>query len=109
MHKLLVEELKQHEAHVAYIANKEDNGISHYYISHDFPLLSGFDSAITKRIWDLEAKLGLKSGHPIAYCKLKLLADSSIYMGVYFADIGERFVILEPSDFPKLPKDEDKE
>jgi len=109
MYKLLVEELKQHEAHVAYIANKDNDGIPHYYISKEFPMLGGFDAVITRKLRELEAGLGLNREHPVAYCKLKLLADSSIYMGIYFSDVGERFVILDPSDFPKLQKDEDQE
>jgi len=105
MYDLLTKELEMHDARTAYIANKENDGISHYYISSEFPQMSGFDAAITKRILDLEAHLGLNPGHPVAYCKLSLRNEGSvIYMGVYFADIGERSVILDPSDLPKLPK-----
>ena len=68
-------------------------------------MLSGFDAAITRRIRGLEANLGLGCGHPVAYCRLSLRHDGAvIYMSVYFADLGERYVILDPSDFPKLPK-----
>ena len=110
MYDLLIKELEMHDARTAYIANKDNDGISHYYISPEFPMLSGFDAAITQRIRDLEDSLGLECGHPIAYCKLLLRYDGAvIYMGVYFADIGERSVILDPSDLPKLPKDEDQE
>jgi len=105
MYDLLAKELEKHESRTIYVSNKEDDGISHYYISPEFPMVSGFDCALTRRIRDLEANLGLKYGHPVAYCKLSLRHDGGvIYMGVYFADLGERSVILEPSDFPKLPK-----
>ena len=110
MYDLLVKELERHYDKTAYIANKTVDGISHYYISKEFPMLSGFDSTITRRLRDLEAHLGLTCGHPVAYCKLQLQYDGgNIYMSVYFADVGESYVILAPSDFPKLPKDEDKE
>ena len=108
MYKLLVEELKQHEGHTAYIANKENDGILHYYISSEFPMLSGFDAALTRRIKDLTASIGLDCGHPVAYCKLVLRDDDLIYMDVYFSDIGERSTVLGRFDFPKLPKDEDE-
>jgi len=29
-------------------------------------------------------------------------------MGVYFADLGVRSSILDPSDFPQLPKEEEE-
>jgi len=109
MYKLLVEELKQHEGHVAYIANKDNDGILHYYISKEFPMLGGFDSVITSKIHFLETKLSLSCGNPVAYVKLRLLFDGSIYMGVYFVDIGEQFVILDTTDFPKLQKGEGQE
>jgi len=105
MYDLLVKELEMHDARTAYIANKDNDGISHYYISSEFPQLSGFDAAITKAIFNLEARLGLTPDHPIAYCKLSLRHDGAVIcMGVYFADIGLRSVILYPSDLPKLPK-----
>jgi len=109
MFNLLVEELKQHKGHVAYIANKEYDGISHYYISNGFPMLGGFDAAITRRLKDLTASIGLDCGHPVAYCKLVLRDDELIYMDAYFADIGERSIALGRFDFPKLTKDEDQE
>jgi len=99
-----------HDAQVAYIANNDVDGIIHYYISKEFPMLGGFDAAITRRLRDLEAHTGLPGGSPVAYVKLKLRDDRlAIYMGVYFADVGERSIVLDPSDFPKLPKDEDEE
>ena len=110
MYDLLAKELEKHDARTVYISNKEDDGIFHYYISPEFPMLSGFDAAITRRIRALEASLGLTCGHPIAYCKLSLRHDGAvIYMGVYFADLGHRSAILDPSDFPKLQKDEEQE
>jgi len=110
MYDLLAKELEKHDARTVYVANKDDDGILHYYISSEFPMLSGFDDAITRRIRDFEANLGLECGHPIAYCKLSLRHDGNvIYMGIYFADLGERSVILDPSDFPVLPKYEDQE
>ncbi len=110
MYDLLVKELEMHDARTVYIANKEDDGILHYYLSKEFPMMSGFDSAITRRLRALEASLGLACGHPIAYCKLSLRHDSAVvYMGVYFSDLGHRSAILDPSDFPKLPKDEEQE
>jgi len=110
MYDLLVKELEKHDARTVYLSNKEDDGILHYYISQEFPMLSGFDAAITRRIRDLEANLGLGCGHPIAYCKLSLRHDSAVvYMGVYFSDLGHRSAILDHSDFPKLPKDEEQE
>jgi len=105
MYDLLAKELERHDARTVYISNNVADGISHYYISSEFPMLSGFDAAITRRIRDLEASLGLECGHPIAYCKLSLRHDGNvIYMGVYFADLGQRSVILDPSDFPMLLK-----
>jgi len=110
MYDLLAKELERHYEETAYIANKTVDGISHYYISKEFPMLSGFDSAITRRLRDLEAHTGLTCGSSVAYVKLKLRDDRrAIYMGVYFADVGERSIVIDPSDFPKLPKDEDKE
>jgi len=106
LYNSLVEELKQHEAHTVYVANKEDDGILHYYLSSEFPMLTGFDVVITRKLREIESGIGLTCGHPVAYCKLKLLFDESVYMGVYFADVGERFVILDCSDFPKLPKED---
>jgi len=71
---------------------------------------SDFDAAITRRLRDLEANLGRPCGSPVAYCKLALRHDGAvIYMGVYFSDVGERSVILDPSDFPKLQEYEDEE
>jgi len=107
MYDLLVKELEMHDARTVYIANKEVDGVLHYYISHEFPVMSGFDAAITRRIRTLEANLGLPCGSPVAYCKLALRHDGAvIYMGVYFSDIGERSVILDPSDFPELQKED---
>ena len=109
MYNLLAKELEKHDARTVYLANKEDDGILHYYISSEFPMLSGFDSSITRRIRALEASLGLKCGHPIAFCRLSLRHDGNvIYMGVYFADLGVRSSILDPSDFPQLPKEEEE-
>ena len=110
MYDLLANELEKHDGRTVYVANKEDCGILHYYISNEFPRLTGFDLAITRRIRNLEADLGLECGHPIAYCKLTLRHDGAVInMGIYFADLGERSVILDPSDFPMLPKNEDQE
>ncbi len=110
MYDLLAKELEKHESRTVYLSNKEVDGILHYYISPEFPMLSGFDCALTRRIRALEASLGLKCGHPFAFCRLSLRHDGNvIYMGVYFADLGVRSAILDPSDFPKLPKDEDQE
>ncbi len=107
MYDLLVEELEMHDARTVYIANKEDGGVLHYYISEEFPMRSDFDAAITRRLRDLEASLGRPCGSPVAYCKLSLRQDKgAIYMGVYFSDIGERSVILDPSDFPELQKED---
>jgi len=107
MYDLLVEELKMHDGRTAYIANKEEDGNMHYYVSSEFPRTSGFDAAITRRLRALEASLGLPCGSPVAYCKLTLRYDGGvIYMGVYFSDIGERSVILDPSDFPELQKED---
>ena len=104
MYDLLVKELEMHDARTAYLANKYDDGIIHYYISSEFPVMSGFDAAITRRVRDLEASVGLERGHPVAYCKLVLRDDDLIYMDVYFSDIGERSTVLGRFDFPKLPK-----
>jgi len=110
MFNLLVKELESHYEETAYLANNTDDGIPHYYISKEFPMLGGFDAAITRRLRDLEAHTGLTSGSPVAYVKLKLRDDKcAIYMGVYFSDVGERPIVLGPSDFPKLPKDEGQE
>jgi len=109
MYDLLAKELEMHDARTVYLSNKEDDGILHYYISKEFPMLTDFDLAITRRIRDLEASLGLECGHPIAYCKLSLRHDGNvIYIGVYFADLGQRSAILDPSDFPLLLKEDEE-
>jgi len=107
MYNLLAKELEKNDARIVYIANKEDGGVLHYYISEEFPMRSDFDAAITRRLRALEASLGRECGSPVAYCKLELRHDGAvIYMGVYFSDVGERSVILEPSDFPELQKED---
>jgi len=110
MYDLLTKELEMHGARTVFVANKIEGGITHYYISKEFPMMGGFDEVITRKIHELRERLGQASDHPVAYCKLTSRDDrGAIYMGVYFADVGERRLIIYPEDFPALPKDEDKE
>lgn len=110
MYDLLTKELEKHGARTVFIANKIEGGIAHYYISKEFPMMGGFDEVITRKINELGEQLGQSSDYPVAYCKLTSQDDrGAIYMGVYFADVGERRLIIYPEDFPKLPKSEDSE
>ena len=110
MYALLANELEMHDGRTVFIANKDDDyGTLHYYLSSEFPMMTDFDFVITRKLRELEAQLGLTCGSPIAYCKLVLRSSGVITMGIYFSDIGERSTILDPSDFPKLTKDEDED